>query len=372
MTIHLLGRRNILGGGIHYSNFCDALLRTNLLAGMVKEWDMANSKIQADHLALAQKSDINIFFFGFNPHIYKNHGFNVVWAIFETDTLADVYIESIKRADLIWVPSQWGKEVLLAHDIAPEKIDVIPEGVDPSAFHPYLRPSIDTSDQHRKFRYLMLGKYEERKGYRQLFEAFKLVQDAGVNAELIIKADYFINQSKKHDQLIADINALEMKNVRLLQGQFSQQDLLALYSSVHSFVFPARAEGWGLPLIEAIASGLPALATNYSGHTEFLSKIPGLYSPIKYDLVPIEDPEFQSYWPSRKGSWGRWAEADIHDLAKKMTDLAKHYPKWQKKALGASDVIRSQFSWDAARDKALSSLIQRGLLPKISVQMASS
>jgi glycosyltransferase involved in cell wall biosynthesis len=163
-----------------------------------------------------------------------------------------------------------------------------------------------------------------------------------------------------------------MKNVRLLQGQFSQQDLLALYSSVHSFVFPARAEGWGLPLIEAIASGLPTLATNYSGHKEFLSKIPGLYSPIKYDLVPIEDPEFQSYWPSRKGSWGRWAEADIHDLAKKMTDLAKHYPKWQKKALGASDVIRSQFSWDAARDKALSSLIQRGLLPKISVQMASS
>jgi glycosyltransferase involved in cell wall biosynthesis len=218
----------------------------------------------------------------------------------------------------------------------------------------------------------MLGKYEERKGYGQLFEAFKLVQDAGVNAELLIKADYFINQSKKHDQLMADINILEMKNVRLLQGQFSQQDLLALYSSVHGFVFPARAEGWGLPLIEAIASGLPTLATNYSGHTEFLSKIPGLFMPINYDLVPIEDPEFQSIWPSRMGSWGSWAEADVRDLAKKMIDLTENYSEWQKKALGASDIIRHEFSWDVARDKALSSLIRRGLLPKIAMQMASS
>lgn len=155
------------------------------------------SKNTSNAFSGSSKDGYQYFFFGFNPRIYKIRGFNVVWAIFETDTLADVYIESIKYADLIWVPSQWGKEVLLAHHIAPEKIDVIPEGVDPSGFHPYLRPFTSFANQQTKFRYLMPGKYEERKGYHQLFQAFKLVQDAGANDEILIKADYFINQPKK-------------------------------------------------------------------------------------------------------------------------------------------------------------------------------
>ena len=369
MKINLLGKRNILGGGVHFSNFSDVCKNTEMIGGMMQEWNLTALDQRNLFIKTVRNTDINIFFFGFNTMLKPPSGFNVVWAIFESDVLSEGYIQNISQANLIWVPSQWGKSVLMDHGLASEKIDVVPEGVAASTFHPFFREQRTKSD-NQVFRFLMLGKYEERKGYQQLFYAFENAYGRESGVELMIKADYFIDAEKKHQELIQYIDKRGLKNIRVIHGKMSQQDMLALYTSADVFVFPARAEGWGLPLIEALAVGLPVIATDYSGQTEFLSRIPGLFQSLKYQLVPINDPEFKSFWHSRGNTWGRWAEVDIRDMQKKLISSRKHYSSWQIKAFQASQIIRQEFDWGVSRDKALLSLLKHGKLPKISFKIS--
>ena len=52
--------------------------------------------------------------------------------------------------------------------------------------------------------------------------------------------------------------------------QLSRAGLRQLYRDADSFVLPTRGEGWGLPIVEAMAMGLPTIATNFSGHAAAL------------------------------------------------------------------------------------------------------
>ena len=53
------------------------------------------------------------------------------------------------------------------------------------------------------------------------------------------------------------------------------QELPSLYAAADAFVLPSRGEGWGRPVMEAMAMGLPTIATNWSGTTAFLGEATG-------------------------------------------------------------------------------------------------
>ena len=173
-------------------------------------------------------------------------------------------------------------------------------------------------------------------------------------------------------KLLDFVRRYDAPNIRLLTGEVSREDLFLIYNSADAFVFPSRAEGWGLPLIEAMATGLPALAVNYSGQTEFLKEVKGYFMPVAYKMVPINDSEYQQFALGDEGDWGRWAEADIDDLAQKMRDMVKHYGDWREKGLTASNILRSKFTWTSAVNIALESLIRHGLLPHVKLQIPPS
>ncbi|MGD9980994.1 MAG: glycosyltransferase family 4 protein [Hyphomonadaceae bacterium] len=87
-----------------------------------------------------------------------------------------------------------------------------------------------------------------------------------------------------------------------------------LFASLH------RAEGFGLGLAEAMALGVPVLATNWSGNAEFMTKENSL--PVRYQLVPVADPQRKYEQPDE-----RWAEADVAHAAELMT-RAFEEPEW--------------------------------------------
>jgi glycosyltransferase involved in cell wall biosynthesis len=60
----------------------------------------------------------------------------------------------------------------------------------------------------------------------------------------------------------------------------TEAQLADLYRACDVFVLPTRAEGWGLPLIEAVAAGLPIITTMHSGHTEFLQHVTDSVLPV--------------------------------------------------------------------------------------------
>ncbi len=368
MKINVIGQRNTLGFGTFFGGFCDQLNRFSFLATVLTEYNFLAPQFAENLVRNSSPRDINIWFSGFmEPNLSMTKGRNVVWAIFEHDKLAPGFVNWLNHADLVWAPSAWAKNILLTHGLPATKVAVVPAGVDAEIYHPHCRPWNETQSP-AKFRFLMLGKFEERKGYTQLLDAFVKAFGKNPKVELLIKGDYFIDEERKGAMLHDFVKSYNAPNIRLLTGAASQEDLFVIYNIADAFVFPSRAEGWGLPLIEAMATGLPAIATNYSGQTEFLGHLEGLFMPVRHSLVPITDVEFQGLVMGHDGDWGRWAEADVDDLAKKMQDMIKDYPQWRHNALEASRILRSRFNWANAAHIALESLITSGILPHVKFQ----
>lgn len=96
----------------------------------------------------------------------------------------------------------------------------------------------------------------------------------------------------------------------------AQQQLPQLFKAAHCFVLPSRGEGWGRPHVEAMAMGLPVIATNWSGHTEYLKPHNGYPLPILPGLVPV---------PANSAFAGHlWADPDHEALRELMRHVQTH------------------------------------------------
>ncbi|KXZ47296.1 hypothetical protein GPECTOR_36g22 [Gonium pectorale] len=103
--------------------------------------------------------------------------------------------------------------------------------------------------------------------------------------------------------------------VLLLGSHVGRAEYVGLLTAADAFVLPSRGEGWGLPIAEAMALGLPVIATNWSGPTAYLDDSVGY--PLPYNsLVPV--PHTEPYW--FQGS--RWAEPSLPDLRRLMRHVA--------------------------------------------------
>ena len=133
-------------------------------------------------------------------------------------------------------------------------------------------------------------------------------------------------------------------------------EMAELYRSCDAFVLPSKAEGWGLPLIEAAASGLPIITTYYSGHTEFLQHITDSVLPVSYTMGPVSCPEYQSYYPDADGNWGSWARPDVFSIAAAMQTVCRDYDGLFELACANSFVIRRTFTWQNSADLAMAAM----------------
>lgn len=350
MRIRLIGQRNTSGIGTHYAYFCDALRQIQGIGSLVEEVDGFDNNQLMSALSCSQDNDINISFLALNLH-GNFRGHNIQWVVFESTKIPENILSVCQTSEQVWVPSDWGRSVLVAHGIRPDCIKVIPEGVDGSRFHTHGRKPYR---KDRPFRFLTVGKYEQRKSLDETIDAFAQVYANTPAIELIIKSNYFINHDEKFHVLEEKVKHLN--NVRLLWGEVSSDELAKLYRGCDAFVLPSKAEGWGLPLIEAAASGLPIITTFYSGHTEFLKHIPSSVLSVSYTMGPISCPEYQHYYPDSAGNWGSWARPDVVGIAGAMQAVCREYDDLFESACVNSFVIRRTFTWQNSADLAIAAM----------------
>jgi len=134
--------------------------------------------------------------------------------------------------------------------------------------------------------YLTVGGIEPRKNSLNLLRAFKQVLQAQPQAQLVIAggATLFDYQPYRAEFFaLAEQLEIELGRSLILLGVIADADLPALYRLADAFVFPSLKEGWGLVVLEAIASGLPVVTSNQPPFTEFLTDAQAL-------LVDPEDP----------------------------------------------------------------------------------
>lgn len=355
MKIRLIGIRNNLGIGRHYSYFADALKQLAGIGDLVEEINFNDASQINLAIQQSQAGDINISFVPIAIHQHFR-GHNVQWTVFESTRIPSLQMSVLPLADSVWVPSAWGKNILIAHGLETDRVAVVPEGVDTAQFHPYAKPN----QLGRPFRFLFLGKYEQRKSCNEVVEAFAKCFGNNPTVELIIKTNYFVDHGPQQADLEKYIAALGISNVRVFWGE--AENLVDFYRNCDVFVLPSKGEGWGLPIIEAAACGLPIITTWYSAHGEYLQCISNSTVPVDYELGPIECPEYRRFYPEPGGNWGLWAMPNVDHLAECMVLSKTHWDFLAQNALTNSQVIRTQFSWANSVNSALKTLQNQGLL----------
>jgi glycosyltransferase involved in cell wall biosynthesis len=136
---------------------------------------------------------------------------------------------------------------------------VIPNG----ATIPSLRASPGTSGG--KIRFLSIGRLVLRKGFGDILKAFSKVKERGLDFELSIVG--YGGQDKVLEQLLRDYDISD--NVRLV-GRVEYDQLKDFYLNADCYIFYGKREGSSLAMIEAIAYGLPVIATKHPGNSTFV------------------------------------------------------------------------------------------------------
>ena len=122
--------------------------------------------------------------------------------------------------------------------------------------------------------FLTVGGIEPRKNSIALLQAFNQLLSDYPNAQLVVAggATLFDYQSYRDRFFaVAEQANLAIGKSLILPGVLPDTELAALYRLADAFVFPSVKEGWGLVVLEAIASGLPVITSNQPPFTEFLS-----------------------------------------------------------------------------------------------------
>jgi glycosyltransferase involved in cell wall biosynthesis len=348
----LIGQPNSSGIGTHTANFWQHFGQVSGLNTVLDFVDYSDIPALEKAMLASKPEDINISFTGTQLQGYFR-GCNINWTVFESTRIPSFQMPMMRSHD-IWVPTQWGKDIAIQNGIDPKRIWVVPEGVDGNIFHPYLMPRLP-----RPFRFLIVGKYEVRKGYDELLKAFAAEFGNDSAVELVIKSDFFKDPEAHRAELEAAIAATGCDNIRLIWGYQSTFEISNLYRTADVFVFPTRAEGWGLPLIEAAAVGLPIITTFYSGHTEFLQHIKSSCLFIDYEIKPNDSKEYQAFYPEADGDYGVWAVPDAGHLQQLMRKSYNDFATLKIAALNNSAIIRKDFSWNNSVVCALEALRNR-------------
>jgi glycosyltransferase involved in cell wall biosynthesis len=195
-------------------------------------------------------------------------------------------------------------------------------GVDPQEY-PYLsRPRSD------RYTFGCFGAFSPRKGIDVLIRAFQDEFRPGEPVRLLLKSTG-----------PAPAYAIQDPRITLRSGYLSGDALLEFLRQMDAFVLPSRGEGFGLCGLEAMATGLPLIATNWSGPAEYIDSTCGY--PLNYKLVDAGGIE-----SNHVVYHGRWAEPDYGHLRSLLRWLYEHPDEAAEKGRRAAERVHRHWTWD--------------------------
>lgn len=183
------------------------------------------------------------------------------------------------RARRILTGSEYVKGEIVRHlGVRPERVAVTYYGVDTAVFRPVtgmaslhgVRKKYGIEDEYVFY----VGSHHPRKNLATLLEAFSGLRNRK-NIQLVIGGRTDPRWEKLY--YTADTPGLSGR-VRFI-GEVADEDLPALYTMARAFVFPSLAEGFGLPVLEAMACGTPVVASNTTSLPEVVGEAGLLVDP---------------------------------------------------------------------------------------------
>jgi hypothetical protein len=276
----------------------------------------------------------------------KNGGaYRIGYTMLEVDGIPADWILQANALDEVWVPSTFNRDTFVASGLK-VPIHVMPLGVNPDFFNPRVRAYRPS----QRFTFLSVFEWGERKAADTLLRAYHRAFTRQDDVLLLLKV---INTDPGVD-VEREIAALNLPEggppVAMLYNQeLPTHQLGSLYRSADCLVLPTRGEGWGMPIIEAMACGLPVIATDWSAHQDFMTEA------IAYRLRVTRLIPAVAKCPYYEGF--RWAEPDEEHLIELMQHVVANRDEAQAKGTAASAEVLANWTWRQAAEKIKSRLV---------------
>jgi predicted O-linked N-acetylglucosamine transferase (SPINDLY family) len=271
--------------------------------------------------------------------------YRIGFTVFEYTRLGADWVNGLSQVDAIWTTSAWGKSVIAAHGLDEARIDVVHEGFSPQVFHAGLRDQ--RKDRGKVFRFLTVGKWEVRKGQVEFLQAYAQAFRGVKDVELVLMCDNPFVPGFSVQAEIAKLGLGKTAPIKVMKPLATDVDMAAAYAAADCFVLPTRADGWGLPIMEAMACGTPVITTRYSAMTEYANDANAYLLNVER-MVPVYDPLF---FP-QAGVAGEWAQISVDELAARMRQVYEKRDEAAVLGLSAAQDMAQHWTWDHAAQKA--------------------
>ncbi|HAW09355.1 MAG TPA: hypothetical protein DCW42_09390, partial [Bacteroidetes bacterium] len=195
----------------------------------------------------------------------------IIMQPWEFSQLTKEIAEIFQNADQIWTPSNYSRQCMIESGIDFNKVQVVPNGIDPKLFTP--NGNTYPLKTNKKLKFLYVGGTIYRKGIDILLQSYIKAFSNDDDVCLIIKdigGDTFY-KGQTAEELIRDIQRnSHSPEIIYIKDYLSEQEMASLYRSCDVFVSPYRGEGFSLPTLEAMACGLPVVVTNGGATEDFV------------------------------------------------------------------------------------------------------
>ncbi len=188
------------------------------------------------------------------------------------------------NADEVWVPSEFVRSMYIDSGLDAERVHVVPNAVDLERFRPD-GPALELDATGTRL--LFVGGFIYRKGVDVLLDAYARAFGGRDDVTLVIK-DFggdSVYRGADRSALQQWVSEDRLPRIELIDRELSDDEMAALYRSCDVLVHPYRGEGFGMPVLEAMASGLPVIVTAGGPTDEFCPddacwRIPSLRKPV--------------------------------------------------------------------------------------------
>lgn len=235
------------------------------------------------------------------------------------------WISCNEYMDFMLTPADYSRCIMKGCGVI-KPIHLFPHGIDTSLF-PY-QSRKDTTP----FTFVYCGEMSKRKGTQDLIKVFKGLFQNSEKYRLILRSntDMLYYNGSEIESLTKGV-----PNIEVHFKNFGQKELSEYYKRGHVYVYPSRADWFGMTPFESLATGMPTIATATNGYFEFLHN----------DIIAVnyEDKPIGNEHPYLLGDWH---QVNTEQLKEAMYISVMNYGNELKKARIASLKIHEKFTWE--------------------------